>query len=462
LPAARRRRDPGKPSGIAGAGCRLTRSDDAVDRSSAILERLLRLHPREIDLSLERVQRLMADLGHPERRLPPVIHVAGTNGKGSTTAFMRAILEAAGKRVHVYTSPHLVRFHERIRLGGAFVDDAELADALVNAERVNDGRAITQFEITTAAAFDLFARHPADVLLLEVGLGGRLDATNVVDSPLVSVITPVSIDHEKFLGETLRAIAHEKAGILKRGRPAIIGPQPDEALIEIENQAARKGAELSIFNRDWGAHPEGGRLVYQDEDGLIDLPPPRLAGRHQYANAGTAIAALRKAAPDLPRAAYESGMASVEWPARLQPLSSGVLAARIPGGELWLDGGHNPGAGVVIAEAMADLEERAPKPLVLVAGMMATKDPVGFFRPFAGLAAKAIAVPVPGHEAAHEPQELAASAREAGLRAEAAASVVEALDRIAADPGEAPPRVLICGSLYLAGSVLEQNGTQPE
>jgi dihydrofolate synthase/folylpolyglutamate synthase len=261
-----------------------------MDRSSAILERLLNLHPREIDLSLERVERLMADLGHPDRHLPPVIHVAGTNGKGSATAFMRAILEASGRRVHVYTSPHLVRFHERIRLAGRFVHDDELADALINAEKTNDGRAITQFEITTAAAFDLFARHPADVLLLEVGLGGRLDATNVVAAPLAAVITPVSIDHEKFLGETLTAIAHEKAGILKRGRPGIVAPQADEALIEIENSAARVGADLFVANRDWVAYPEGGRLIYQDEDGLVDLPAPRLPGRHQYANAGTAIA----------------------------------------------------------------------------------------------------------------------------------------------------------------------------
>jgi dihydrofolate synthase/folylpolyglutamate synthase len=432
-----------------------------VDRSSAILERLLGLHPREIDLSLERVERLMADMGHPQRRLPPVIHVAGTNGKGSTTAFMRAILEAAGKRVHVYTSPHLVRFHERIRLAGIFVDDEALADALASAEKINDGRPITQFEITTAAAFDLFARHPADVLLLEVGLGGRLDATNVVSSPLAAVITAISIDHEKFLGETLREIAHEKAGILKSRRPAIVAPQPDEALIEIENRAARMGAELFLANRDWVAYPEGGRLVYQDEDGLLDLPPPRLPGRHQYTNAGAAIAAIRKSGLDLTRNAFQAGMGSVEWPARLQSLSNGLLAAKVPGAELWLDGGHNPGAGVVVAEAMADLEERAPKPLILIAGMMATKDPVGFFRPFAGLASLVIAVPVPGHDAGRAPSDLAAAAKAAGLRAETSDSVAEALAQIAGTDHDVPPRILICGSLYLAGSVLDQNGTPP-
>ncbi|MCR4281563.1 MAG: bifunctional folylpolyglutamate synthase/dihydrofolate synthase, partial [Bauldia sp.] len=413
-----------------------------MDRSSAILERLLHLHPREIDLSLERVERLMADLDHPERRLPPVIHVAGTNGKGSTTAFMRAMLESAGKRVHVYTSPHLVRFHERIRLGdrngSKFVDEDELADALINAEKVNDRRSITQFEIATAAAFDIFTRHPADVLLLEVGLGGRLDATNVVAEPLATVITAVSHDHEKHLGETITAIAREKAGILKRRRPGIVAPQTDEALIEIENQAARVGAELFVANRDWVAYPEAGRLVYQDEDGLIDLPAPRLLGRHQFTNAGTAIATMRRAGFALPQAAVEAGLLSVYWPARLQSLSGGAIAARLPEAEIWLDGGHNPAAGVVIAEAMADLEERSPKPLILIGGMLNTKDPVGFFRPFAGLARKVYAVPVPGSNAGREPGELAAAARDAGLTAEAASDIAEALGRIAAEKSDKP------------------------
>ncbi len=436
-----------------------------MDRSSAILERLLTLHPREIDLSLERVERLMADLGHPERRLPPVIHVAGTNGKGSTTAFMRAVLEAAGKRVHVYTSPHLVRFHERIRIGklggGRFVDEDELADALIQVEKINAGRPITQFEITTAGVFDIFTRHPADVVLLEVGLGGRLDATNLIASPLATVITPVALDHEKFLGDTITAIAHEKAGILKRGRPAIIGPQSEQALAEIEREGRRTRADLFIANRDWVAYPEGGRLVYQDEDGLIDLPAPRLLGRHQFANAGAAIAALRRAKLALPLAAFETGMFTVDWPARLQSLSSGALFARLPDAELWLDGGHNPAAGVVIAEAMADLEERTPKPLILVSGMLNTKDPVGFFKPFAGLARRVYTVPVPGSTASRDPVELAAMAKVAGLTAEATSDVGAALGAIARDTHGASPRVLICGSLYLAGAVLAANGTPP-
>lgn len=439
-----------------------------MERSQAILERLLHLHPREIDLSLGRIEGLVADLGHPERRLPPVIHLAGTNGKGSTTAFLRAMLEASGRRVHVYTSPHLVRFHERMRIaepgGGRFVDEDELADALIEVERVNDGRPITQFEITTAAAFDIFARNPADVLLLEVGLGGRLDATNIIEDPLATVITSVSIDHEKFLGSDVESIAVEKAGILKRGRPAIIAPQVGEALAVIEQQAARKGAELFIANQDWIAMPERGRLVYQDEDGLLDLPSPHLIGRHQFTNAGTAIAALRKAGLKMPVEAIEAGLANVEWPARLQRLSVGALVSQAPDqAEIWLDGGHNPGAGVVVAEAMADLEERSPRPLYMIAGMLNTKDPVGFFRPFAGLARRVFTVPVPSSPAGRDPVELAMLAGEVGLVTEPSDGVADALARIALEVGSGdPPRILICGSLYLAGAALDENGTPPQ
>jgi dihydrofolate synthase / folylpolyglutamate synthase len=438
-----------------------------MDRSSAILQRLLNLHPREIDLSLERIDDLMAALDHPEQRLPPVIHIAGTNGKGSTTAFMRAMLEAAGKRVHVYTSPHLVRFHERIRLatpsGGRFVDEDELANALIQVEKINDGRPITQFEITTAAAFELFARNPADVLLLEVGLGGRLDATNVVPAPLATVITPISIDHEKFLGDTIEAIAFEKAGILKRGRPAIVAPQSSTALDVIEEQAEAKGTKLFVSNRDWIVHSENGRLVYQDEDGLLDLPSPRLAGRHQFTNAGTAIATLRRSALGLPTAAIETGLANVEWSARLQRLTSGALVARASADtEIWLDGGHNASAGIAIAEAMADLEERATRPLFLISAMQTSKDPGGFFRPFAGLARKVYTVPVPASTSSRDPENLAKAATAAGLTAEPTNDVIAAIDRITADLGDAGPcRILICGSLYLAGSVLAANGTPP-
>ena len=438
-----------------------------MDRSTAILQRLVNLHPLEIDLSLERIETLMAALGHPEKRLPPVIHVAGTNGKGSTTAFMRAMLEAAGKGVHVYTSPHLVRFHERVRLatssGGRFVDEDELSDTLIHVEKINDGRPITQFEITTAAAFVLFARNPADVLLLEVGLGGRLDATNVVTAPRATVITPVSIDHEKFLGDTIEGIAFEKAGILKRGRPAIIGPQVPEALAVIEEQARLKGARLFVSNRDWIVHAENGRLVYQDEDGLLDLPSPKLIGRHQFTNAGTAIAALRRADLGVPSAAIEDGLVNVEWPARLQRLTNGTLVERVRGdAEIWLDGGHNPSAGIVIAEAMADLEERATRPLFLITGMLSTKEPVSYFRPFAGLVRKVFTVPVPASNASRDAGELAEAAMTAGLSAEPVGDVETAIDRIGANQDiDEPYRILICGSLYLAGSVLAANGTPP-
>src|SRR3954469_3778720 len=327
----------------------------------SIVARLLTLHPKRIDLSLDRMWRLLAALGHPERQLPPVIHVAGTNGKGSTVAFMRAMLEADGRRVHVYTSPHLVRFNERFRLGhaggGELISDEALADALSECEAANGSAPITVFEIETAAAFLLFARHPADVLLLEVGLGGRLDATNVVDRPLATVITPVSFDHAEFLGGTLAQIAAEKAGILKSGTPAVIAAQPRDALAAIERQAARLKAPIRIAGEDWTATEERGRLVFQDEAGLLDLPAPKLYGRHQFENAGVAIAALRAARIKLRVAAFEAGIAGAEWPARMQRLPAGRLTALAPAGsEIWLDGGHNADGGRAIANALADLE----------------------------------------------------------------------------------------------------------
>jgi dihydrofolate synthase/folylpolyglutamate synthase len=438
-----------------------------MERSTAILERFKALYPREIDLSLDRMRILMEKLGHPEERLPPVIHIAGTNGKGSTTAFLRAMIEAAGKTAHVYTSPHLVRFHERVRLGrkggGRFVGEDALVEALLAVERVNAGAPIPQFEITTAAALLLFAEHPADYTLLEVGLGGRYDATNIVDDPIVAAITSISMDHEKFLGNSLADIAREKAGIIKRQRPVVVAPQPAAVMDVIEANAARLAASVFAGNRDWVAFPERGRLVYQDEDGLLDLPSPRLPGRHQFGNAGVAIAAIRRAGLPVPAAAIESGLLSVDWPARLQRLTSGALLKRVrPDAEIWLDGAHNPGGGLVIAEAMADLEERAPRPLYLVSGMLVTKDPVGFFRPFAGLVRKVFTVPVPSSNAGRDPGDLAETARAAGLLAEPVADVGEALDKIADDPQVlGSPRILIIGSLYLAGTVLAANGTPP-
>jgi dihydrofolate synthase/folylpolyglutamate synthase len=439
-----------------------------MSTSDLLLARFLALHPKLIDLSLGRILRLLERLGDPQKKLPPVIHVAGTNGKGSTIAFMRAILEAAGLSVHVYTSPHLVRFHERIRLGrpggGRFVDEGVLVEALERCERANAGDSITFFEITTSAALLLFSEHKADVVLLEVGLGGRYDTTNVIDHPACTVVTPVSLDHSEYLGDTVAKIAGEKAGIFKRGAPAVIAPQGPEPTAVLEAAAERAGAaKILIGAQDFNVHEDGGRLVYEDGDGLLDLPLPRLAGRHQHVNAGTAIAALRAAGyGGLPVAAFERGMTEAEWPARLQRLSRGRLAELVPAGaELWLDGGHNPDGGRVLAQAMADLEEKNPAPLVMITGLLSTKDGRATLGHFKGLAHALFAVPMQNQLAARPAEEVAELARAAGLRAEASGSVEQALREIAARHWPVPPRILICGSLYLAGEVLQANGTPP-
>jgi dihydrofolate synthase/folylpolyglutamate synthase len=429
----------------------------------SIVARLNALHPKRIDLSLDRVQRLLGALDHPEKKLPPVIHVAGTNGKGSTVAFLRAILEAAGLRVHTYTSPHLVRFNERFRLAGELVSDTELTAALQECERANEGHAITVFEITTAAGMLLFSRHPADVLLLEVGLGGRLDATNVIDAPIMSIVTPISVDHTDFLGDTLEKIAAEKAGIFKRSVPAVIAAQNRDALAVLERQAARLHAPKKVAGEDWTATEERGRLVYQDDNGLLDLPAPKLYGRHQFENAGLAIAALR-ALPQfkISPAAFEAGMVKADWPARLQRLGAGRLVDLVPpGGELWLDGGHNPDGGRAAAAALADLEERVSRPLVLIVGMLSTKDSAGFLRNFSGLARRLIAVPVAVAEKGMSAEAVADAARAVDIPATSRATIDEALDAVRKLDLDPPPRILITGSLYLAGDVLRENGTLP-
>jgi dihydrofolate synthase/folylpolyglutamate synthase len=442
------------------------RSARDQEQAQELIARLAKLHPKKIDLSLGRLERLLSKLGNPERNVPPVFHVAGTNGKGSTVAFLRAMLEAAGLGVHVYTSPNLVSFNERIRVGrkggGLIVSDGELAEALATCERVNADEPITFFEITTAAAFLIFSRNPADTLLLEVGLGGRLDATNVIDKAAATVITPVSIDHTEFLGMTIEEIAGEKAGILKRGVPAIVARQEANALKVLERQAAKVGTRLAVSGEQWTAHEEGGRLVYSDENGLLDLPHPRLLGRHQIENAGTAIAAIRfNRTFQVSQAAIETGMTGVEWPARMQHLHTGRLRSLLPeGAELWLDGGHNVAGGMAVAAALAELEERVPRPLVMIVGMLGTKDTDGFLACFAGLARHVFAVPVPA-EIARTPHEVAAAAQEVGLSAEPTASIEDALGRVAGLKLETPPRVLITGSLYLAGAVLAANGTPP-
>ncbi|RIY00738.1 bifunctional folylpolyglutamate synthase/dihydrofolate synthase [Aureimonas flava] len=438
--------------------------------AAAEIDRLLQHLPKGIDLGLDRIGRLLAALGDPHRRLAPVIHVAGTNGKGSTVAFARAILEASGRGVHTHTSPHLVDWHERYRLAGtdgarsALVADALLAETVRRAAAANGDATVTVFELLTAVAFMLFSEHPADAVLLEVGLGGRFDATNVVERPAVTAVTSVSLDHQAYLGDRVELIAAEKAGIFKRGSPVVIGPQTEPAALEVLcDKAARTGAPVLVHGQDFHAISERGRLVYQDERGLLDLALPRLPGRHQIGNAATAIAAVRAAGFDPADAEIERGIAAAEWPGRLQRITSGPLVALAPdGAEIWLDGGHNPGAGVVVAEAMADMEERVPRPLILVAGMLTTKDPAGFFEAFAGMARHVFTVPIRSSDAGMTPEALADAALEAGLDAEPAPSVSAAIRRVASHwAGGAAPRFLICGSLYLAGDVLAESDLAP-
>ena len=419
--------------------------------SDVILQRMMALHPKIIDLTLDRVWRLLAALGDPQRALPPVIHIAGTNGKGSTQAMIRAGLEAAGQTVHAYTSPHLARFHERIRLAGDLIAEDHLSTVLAECEAANGGAPITYFEITTCAAFLAFARTPADWTLLEVGLGGRLDATNVVDRPALCIITPVSLDHQQYLGDTVGLIAAEKAGILKPGVPCIVGPQSEEGLAAIEARAEAVGAPLIVHGRDWLVWEERGRLVFQDDRGLLDLPLPNLPGPHQVQNAGAALAALRHLG--FGEAAGEAAVTRAFWPARMQRLTAGPLVAAAGACELWLDGGHNPAGGEAVAATLARM---APKPTHLVTGMLNTKDVAGYMRPLASQVASLTAVSIPGEAATLPAEATAEAARAAGIPADVGADVRTAVQAIAARaPGA---RILICGSLYLAGQVLRDNG----
>jgi len=415
--------------------------------SDLILERMMALHPKVMDLTLDRMWRLLDALGNPQNDLPPVIHVAGTNGKGSTLAMIRAGLEAAARSVHVYTSPHLARFHERIRVAGKLIDEDALTAVLDECYAANDGQMITYFEITTCAAILAFARTAADYTLLEVGLGGRLDATNVIDTPAFCVITPVSIDHQQYLGDTLPLIAREKAGIIKRRVPCIVGPQEPEGLEVIERIAARNMAPLSACGQHWHVAREAGRMVYQDESGLLDLPLPNLPGAHQVQNAGAALAVLRHLGLD--DTACEAAVTRAEWPARMQRLRKGPLVDAARQAELWLDGGHNPAAGMAIA---AHLSEIVQRPTYLICGMLNTKDIGGYLRPLSGAEAL-YAVSIPGEVNTLSADATAAAAREAGIEAHEAADVATALAAILRrDPAA---RVLICGSLYLAGNILK-------
>ncbi len=419
--------------------------------SDAILARMMALHPKIIDLTLDRVWRLLAALDNPQNSMPPVIHLAGTNGKGSTQAMIRAGLEGMGKKVHAYTSPHLARFHERIRLAGDLISEDHLSAILDECYEKNGDVSITYFEITTCAGLLAFARTPADYTLLEVGLGGRLDATNVFDAPELTVITPVSIDHEQFLGDTLAKIATEKAGIIKRGVPCVVGPQEDDAMEVIEATAARLGAPLLAYGQHWHVSQERGRLIFQDDNGLLDLPMPALLGRHQVINAGAALAALRHLGAD--DTACEAAMTNAEWPARMQRLRHGPLIDSAPQAELWLDGGHNAAAGDALAEVLAGLPKR---PTHLICGMLNTKDISGYLTPLADQSQSLTGVSIPDEVNTLPGDVTAKAATDVGMQATTAPSVQAALDAIiATDP---TARVLICGSLYLAGAILRENG----
>ena len=420
-------------------------------RSDALLDRMMALHPKIIDLTLDRVWPLLETLGNPHLALPPVIHIAGTNGKGSTQAMIRAGLEGGGQTVHAYTSPHLARFHERIRLAGTLISEPALSATLDEVYAANQGRDITYFEITTVAAMLAMARSPADFTLLEVGLGGRLDVTNVVQTPRLTIITPIDLDHQQFLGETLGEIAGEKAGILKRGVPCIVGPQHEEALDVIEARAATLGAPLLTYGQHWHVGEEHGRMVYQDETGLLDLPMPALLGAHQVQNAGAAIAGLR--ALGFGEDACSAAMTDATWPARMQQLKTGPLVQSAPDVELWLDGGHNAAAAMAISDLLGKLPKRETH---LICGMLNTKDVSGYMQPLAKHITSMSAVSIPGEINTLPSDVTAQAARDAGMQAVEANSVQEALDAIAKTAPNA--RVLICGSLYLAGYILRENG----
>jgi len=441
-----------------------------LKKTESVLQRLIDLHPKKIDLSLGRVGELLAKLGRPQEKLPPVVHVAGTNGKGSTIAFLRAFLEAAGYRTHVYTSPHLIHFRERVRLAGRIIDDGELVKLLEECETANDGRPITFFEITTAAAFLAFSRTPADILLLETGLGGRLDATNIVLKPALSVITPISIDHMQFLGSTLAAIAEEKSGILKNGVIGVIAPQKSEAQAVIEARAEKVGAPLSSFARDWNVRPLHMRssevsavttaMHFEGSRIFANLPAPGLAGHHQMFNAATALACLEHLGGfSVDEAALARGIEEVEWPGRLQRITRGPLVDGLDKGwELWIDGGHNPAAGEILA---ATAKSWGPAPLDLVFGMLNSKNPGGFLAPLAPYLRRVMAVAIPGEKASFTAEEVASAGHVNGIKPLLAESLEKALHGLLAEAREAdekPGRILVCGSLYLAGAVLRENG----
>ncbi|MEP3888826.1 MAG: folylpolyglutamate synthase/dihydrofolate synthase family protein [Hellea sp.] len=435
----------------------------SAERVEQALAALKALHPKKIDLGLERIERVLQKLGNPQHKLPPTIHIAGTNGKGSTVAYLRAFAEAAGLKAHVYTSPHLVHFRERIVVGSEEISDENLVDVLSRTREANAGEPLSFFEATTAAAFLAFSESPADICIIEVGLGGRYDATNVM-TPACCGITPIDLDHAEFLGRDIAGVAREKAGIMKAHTPVIIGPQSDLVRAVLDAEANKTRADAKFWGSDFRAYRQHGRLVFEDDGQLLDLPLPALIGDHQVMNSGTAIAIARHM--QLPESAIEKGLQSVSWPARMQNLTTGALADMVAesGGELWLDGGHNPHAARAVASAVAELEAKSPRPLILITGILANKDIGGFLNAFEGLASAVIGVDIPDH-ASLAPETLIEIAQSRGMEGQVASNLIDALQR-AINTGEAlsrettdqsitAPRILICGSLYLAGEVLK-------
>lgn len=422
----------------------------SLSTSTEILHRLKSLYPKSIDLTLNRPKRLLADLKHPEQQLPPVIHFAGTNGKGSTLAMVRAGLEAANQRVHSYISPHLTKFNERITLSGSIIEEDALVDVLLECEAVNRKLPISLFEITTAAAFLAFSRTNADYLLLEVGLGGRLDATNVVDQPELTVITPISFDHEQYLGDSLAKIAFEKAGILKHGIPSVISRQEPVVMEVIQKVAKEEKTPLLIQDRDWSVTTDGKQLVYTDFGGDLILPKPNLVGEHQAINAGTAITVLRYLGFKQPE--IKKALQNAKWPGRMQKLQNGPLIDNANGAEVWLDGGHNPAAGEALSHTLQSMPSKQTR---LVCGMLDTKDIRGFLRNLRPAANELYGVRIPGEEASLPAAGVASVAKEVGFESYTSQSPLTAVKAIATSYPNS--RILVCGSLYLAGQVLKEN-----
>lgn len=433
-------------------------------KSDVLINKLSEIHPKGFDLSLDRILLLLEKLGNPQEKLPPVIHVAGTNGKGSTLAFARAILEAQGYKVHVHTSPHLVNWHERYRLAGKLVSDDMLANAIERVAQANDNKPITVFELLSAVMFVLFSENEADYALVEVGLGGRFDATNVIPSPLVCAIAPVGLDHQAYLGDTIEKIAFEKAGIIKNNIPVAVSRQEDGARDTIEEVARKRNAPSIIAGQDFDAYRDATGFVYQDEDGLLDLPIPKLAGEHQLDNAALAIAAIRLAGIGVTPQAFAQGMLDVTWPGRLEKLPKGKITNTLSNhSNIWIDGGHNPSAGVAIAAELIRQDAGIAQKTLLVCGMINTKEPFGYFKPFEALGAEVITVPVAMSEAGIPPKDLAQVASEAGLKTETSASLQEGIEKARRYLEQNPDtRILFCGSLYMVGEVLALNETPPQ